>query len=109
MSFRTHTASGSSGAIATTIAPGLKWELHEVRIHLDAAGSAGSFTATMDSGRGSKYDTLVYSKSMGSVQDLVKTFNPPLRFNNSADQVDIAYANGGSAAYGVEAIYKILY
>ena len=109
MGFRTHRATASSGAIATTLAPAYPWELHEIRLHFSGSLAATAFTATMDAGAGALYDTLVYSKSAASISaDLVKTFETPLRFTHYNDQVDFAYANGSGAKYGLEIIYKPL-
>jgi len=106
----TQRSSSSSGAVALTVAPAVKWELHEVRAHFSGSMAAASFTITMDAGAGSKHDTLLYALSMSSVHDVHKTWNPPVRFMHYNDQIDIAYANssGSGAAYGIEVVYKIV-
>jgi len=105
---RTARASASSSALALTVAPAVPWELHEVRVHLGAAGAAGALTVTMDAGAGSKHDTLLYTQSMGAVTHVEKTWETPPKFTHYNDQIDIAYANGGSATYGIEVVYKLL-
>jgi hypothetical protein len=106
--YRVHRATASSGAIATTVAPGYPWQLHEIRVHFDAGGAATALTATMDAGAGAVYDTVIYSNSMSGVSDLIKTYDPPLMFAHPSDELDIAYANGSSAAYGIEVLYRPL-
>ena len=98
-------ASASSSAIATTVAPGRAWQLKQVSCHLDAGGAAGAFTVTMDAASGALFDALLYTTSMASVTSLVKTFNPPIEMK-AGDEVDIAYANGSSAAYGVTVVWR---
>lgn len=106
--FRTARSSASSSAVALTVAPGTAWELHSVRVHLDAAGAAGAFTTTVDAGAGAKHDILLDTNSMSGATSYTKDFDPPVIFTHYSDEVDIAYANGGSAAYGVEVVYKVL-
>lgn len=107
-SFRTTRATGSA-AIALTVAPGVPWQLWEIRLHMDAGGAAGNLTITMDAGAGAAYDTLIYTKAMGGIADVVYAFNPPRTFNHASDELDIAYANGGSATYGIEVIFRPLH
>ena len=109
MNFRTQRTSGSSAAVAMTIAPAYPWELHEIRLHnASGAFAATAFTATMDAGAGAKHDTVVYTNSMSGSSNLRATFVPPLRFTHYSDQVDFAYANGSNAKYGLEVIYRLL-
>ena len=98
-------STASSSAIAMTVAPGRAWQLKQVSCHLDAAGAATALTLTVDADAGATYDALVYTASMGAVTSLVRTFDPPLEFK-AGDEVDVAYANGSSAAYGVTVVYR---
>ena len=94
-------------AIATTIAPGAKWALREIRVHLSDAGGAGNLTATMDSGTALAYDSVVLTQDMTSVTDLEWQPDFPMIFD-ADDEIDIAWANGSSRTYGLEVIYSIL-
>jgi len=105
---RTARSSASSSAIAFTVAPGRPWKLHSVRVHLGAGGAAGAFTTTVDAGAGAKFDILLDTTSLSAATSYTKDFDPPVIFGHYNDQVDVAYANGGSAAYGVEIVYELL-
>ena len=98
-------STASSSAIAFTVAPGRAWQLKQIMCHLDAGGAASAFTATLDAAAGANYDAVLYSTSMGSVTSLVRTFDPPIELK-AGDEVDIAYANGSSAAFGVTVVYR---
>jgi hypothetical protein len=107
MLFKTQRASASSAAVAVTVAPGVPWALHEIRF-VNASGSlaATSLTATMDAGAGAKHDAVVYANSMSASSNLRATFTPPLLFTHYSDELDVAYANGSNAAYGISIVYK---
>ncbi len=92
-------------AIATTIAPGVPWQLEGIRVHLSAAGGAGNLTATVDNGAGAVYDVVILTQDMTSVVDLVWNTGCPLDFE-AGDELDIAWANAGTKTYGLEVIWK---
>ena len=102
----TQVATGSS-AIATTVAPGFAWELESITVHNSKDGGATSLTATTDAGTGAAYDALLYTVAMSGVISLVKTWDPALKFK-STDEVDIAYANGSGATYGLTIKFRPL-
>jgi len=108
MKSRTHRASASSSTIATTLAPGYPFKLYSVRVHLAAGGAAGALTTTVDAGAGAKFDIQLDTNSMSAATSYTKDFDPPVIFTHHNDQVDIAYANGSSAAYGVEVVYRLI-
>lgn len=97
------TATGS-GAVSSTVAPGVAWRIDSVRIHLSAAGGAGDLTATIDAGAGSAYDVVILTQDMTSVTDFVWFPDRDLIFT-STDELDIAWANGSSRTYGLEVYY----
>jgi len=99
-------ATGST-AIAMTVAPGMKWQLKEVRVHL-SAGGAGNLTITIDSGTNAAYDCVLKTQDMTSVTDLHYQPTRPVILE-AGDEVDIAWANAGAATYGVEVVYAPLY
>ena len=106
MKYRTQRATGAA-AIAMTIAPGVAWQLEEIRIHLSAGGAATDLTATVDAGAGAAYDVVIATQDMTAVTDYLYQPTRPIVFN-SGDELDIAYANGGAATYGVEVFYSAI-
>lgn len=101
-----HRATGAA-AIASTLKPGQRFRLKEVRIHLSAAGGAGDFTATVDNGVGAAYDLQIIKQDMTSVLDLVWQPTAPMAFE-ATDEIDFAWANAGTKTYGLEVIYDLL-
>jgi len=45
-------------------------EILEIRIHLSAAATAGTFIVTLDSGNGPAYDCVLSSTAMAAVRDI---------------------------------------
>jgi len=101
---RTHRATGAV-AIASTLAPGVAWQLESIRVHLSAAGGAGDLTATIDHGSNAVYDILILTQDMTAVTDLVWSPERPMEFL-ADDELDIAYANANTRTYGLEIVYK---
>lgn len=97
-----------SGAIAVTIAPGKQWELEGFRLHLDASGAATDLTVTVDSGVDSVYDAVIFTTPMNGTKDVDHRWNPTEKFTDNHDKVVFAYANGDSATWGLEVIYRLL-
>jgi len=94
-----------AAAIASTLAPGVAWQLESIRIHLSAAGASGNLTATIDHSAGTVYDIVLLTQDMTSVVNLVWTPERPMEFQ-SGDELDIAWANAGTKTYGLEIIWK---
>ena len=103
---RFHQATGSS-AIASTLAPKVPWQLESIRIHLSAAGTAGSLTATLDHSAGSAYDAVVYTKDLTSITSHVWHCERPMEFDKDTE-LDLAWVNGSSRTYGLEVVWKAL-
>jgi len=103
---RTHRATGAA-AIASTLAPGVAWQLEEIRVHLSAAGGAGNFTATVDHGTSAAYDRVILTEDMTTVVDLVWQPTRPMEFL-AGDELDIAWANAGTKTYGLEVVWKAI-
>jgi hypothetical protein len=101
------TATGT-GNIAETLAPGVNWELREIRLHLSANGGANNFTATMDAGAGAAYDAVILTQDMTSISDLSETWEPEEKRFRSDDELDFAWTNANARTYGLEIIYKVL-
>jgi len=98
-------SSTGAAAIASTLAPGIGWQLLGIRVHLSAAGGSGSLTATVDNGSGAAYDCVILTQDMTSVTDLVWSPERPMEFGPN-DELDIAWPNAGTKTYGLEIIYK---
>ena len=94
-----------AAAIASTLAPGQAWQLLGIRVHLSAAGGAGSLTATIDNGAGAAYDYVILTQDMTAVTDLIWSPERPMEFGPT-DELDIAWPNAGTKTYGLEIIYK---
>lgn len=94
-------------AIAMTVAPTVAFQIEEVRVHLSAGGAATDLTITVDSAAGAAYDVVLLTQAMNGVSNLVFQPTRPYVFS-AGDEIDIAYANGGAATYGVEVIYSII-
>ena len=106
MKYRIQRATGAA-AIAMTVAPAVAFQIEEVRVYLSAGGAATNLTITIDSAAGAAYDTVLLTQAMNAVTDLA--WQPTRPFILSpGDEIDIAYANGGAATYGVEVIYSAI-
>ncbi len=104
MSYRVQRATGLA-AVAMTIAPGVAWQLESIRVHLSAGGAATNLTVTVDAGEGPVYDVVLATQAMNGVTDYFYKPDFPIPFGPD-DKIDIAYANGGGATYGVEVYYQ---
>jgi hypothetical protein len=89
------------GAINETINPACAFQLEHVKLHLSAAGGAGSLTVTVDAVQGAAYDVVLKTQDMTSVTDLVWSPERPLSFRNG-DQLKVAWANDNTRTYGLE-------
>lgn len=99
-----HEATGAV-AIASTLVPGIAWQLESIRVHLSAAGGAGDLTATINHHAGSAFDIVILTQDMTSVVDLVWQPDRPMEYSKK-DQLVIAWANGSSRTYGLEIAWK---
>lgn len=99
-----------AAAIAKTLAPGLKFRLLRVELHLSAAPTTSEdFTITLDAGDGSAYDVVLYTRdlSVGSVTDLVVPFGDGYEFE-ADDEIDVAYTNTDTKTYGLRLVYELI-
>lgn len=101
---RTTKATGT-GNIATTVSPGVAWQLEEVGLHLSAAGGANSFTITVDDGDGSAYDVVLLSEDMTLLTDFFWQPTRPLLFG-ATTAIVCAWTNGSGRTYGLKVKYK---
>lgn len=93
-------------AVGFTLAPGVAFELTEIRIHLSAVGAAANLTVKMDAIAGAAFDAIVITQDMTSVLDLFWQPDHPMFFN-AGDELDFAWANGSTRTYGIEVIYEV--
>jgi hypothetical protein len=93
--------------ISETLAPGFEWQIEEVRLHLSAAGGAGSFTVTEDSGSTTTtiYNTVFATQDMSSATDYIWRPTRPVTFSAS-DEVDFGYANANTKTWGLEVVWR---
>jgi hypothetical protein len=105
MNFQVHNATGA-GAISKTITPGTPFLLHQISVHLSAAGAAGNLTLNSDDNLGAAYDINMITQDMTSIVDFIQTFDPPIRFTQG-DQLVIAWANGSGRTYGLKVITEV--
>ena len=91
-----------------TLAPGVAFQIEEVRVHLSAAGGASeNLTVTLDSDTGAAYDVVLASQDMELVQDWVWQPSRPHMFQ-ADDEIDIAYTNTNGRTYGVEVYWSAI-
>ncbi len=100
-------ATATTAAIAETLAPGVAFELKELRIELDAAGGAGDLTITMDNDYGATYDVVILTQDMTAVTNLRVVYTDNESRFKADDELDIAWANANNKDYGLEIIYRI--
>ena len=106
MKYRVQRATGAA-AIAMTIAPGVAWQLEEIRVHLSAAGADELLTGTVDAGAGAAYDVVLISQNTNGITDYVFRPGRPLIFN-ADDELDLACANTDTRTYGIEVFYSAI-
>jgi hypothetical protein len=94
-------------AIAKQLAPAAPFRLREIRLHLNAVGGAGDFTATLDANEGVAYDLLITKQDMTATADYIYIPDKPLQFE-SGDKINFAWANAGGKTYGLTIIYDLL-
>ena len=95
------TGTGAISASGKSTPGGSK--LVAVLVHLSAGGAATNLTVTLNSVQGAAYDTVFETKAMSAVTDYAYIPTNPVVLS-AGDTVDIAYANGGAATYGVTII-----
>lgn len=95
-------------AIATALSPKTPFRLLSVALHLNAAATQETFTLTCDAGRGTAYDTKLYSKAMAGVQDVVVPFGEGYEFMEN-DEIDGAWTNTDTKTYGLTYSYQTVF
>ena len=99
-----------AAALAHTLAPAQSFRIKEVRLHLSAAGGAVGdvyFKATVDANAGSAYDLNFIKTDMTLLSDYVWQPDHEMQFE-SGDEIDFAWANGGTKTYGLTVVVELL-
>lgn len=94
-----------SGDIAVRVAPGKEFALHEVRLHLAAAGGANNFTIARETPEGSEFAVVLKTQDMTSATDVVYQPTRPHQFRED-EEIVCAWTNGSSIAWGLEVVWK---
>lgn len=81
-------------------------EILEIRIHLSAAGGAGTFTITLDSLTGPIYDTLLSSTAMATVTDIWLTNMGVYLAAGDALNFDWENVEQAERTVGIEVIWR---
>ncbi len=108
MKYRVFRATGPA-AIDETLAPGVAFQIEEIRLHLAAGGAAGDLIVTVDSDASTaagEYDVVLLTADMTGAADLVWQPTRPLVFA-VGDEIDIAYA-ANVQVFGLEVYYSAI-
>ena len=101
-----HSYDTGNSTLAETLAPGVAFELKEVRLHLDAASAtAENFTITVDSITNAVYDTVLLAKDMNAVTNYV-WIPDNRRFFFATDELDFAWGNSNTKTWGLEVLWQ---
>lgn len=101
--YRIHRASAASGALASTLAPTVAFQILEIRLHLGGgAGANEAFTATLDSAAGANHDAVLVSQNTNAITDHVAVAQ---RVFGPGDEIDFALTNTNNRSWGLEVIW----
>ena len=101
-----HSYDTGSAGLAETLAPGVAFELKEVRIHLNAASATvENLTVTIDSGTDAVYDAVLLTKGMNTVTNYV-WIPDNRRFFLATDELDFAWTNTNTKTWGLEVLWQ---
>jgi len=99
-------------ATGDTFFPGLRfsdpWEFVGFTLHQSADGTTSeNFVIQLDSVRGTSFDTVLYTRDMNGVTDIVYMFDVPVPINAN-DIVKCTYANTNDKTWGLTLIAQRL-
>ena len=104
----TGTGAAPGGNIDETLAPGVAFQIEEIRLHLSGDGGANIFTVTLDSdAHAAAYDTLLVSQNTNGMTDFVYQPDRPHMFS-AGDALDFAWTNGNAETWGLEVYYSAI-
>lgn len=98
-----------SAAIAETLAPGVKFRLLRIELHLSSAPTTSeNLTVTNDSVEGAAFDTLLDSQDLsdGSLTDLILLYGKGYEYE-SGDEIDLAYTNTDTRTISGRYVYEL--
>jgi hypothetical protein len=98
-----HTYQKGTTDIAYTFNPGKAFQLEEFRLHLESAGGANNFTATLLSAEGSEHDIVLNTQDMTSATDEQYQPTRPLPFR-AGDTIRFEWSNDSSIQWGLEIV-----
>lgn len=92
-----------SAAIAETIVPkGGEFRLAGFAIHGSAAFTSADMTFTLDANEGANYDVEILAETIPAATSHTKMIPADERIPlKQGDEIDVAFANGGGATYGL--------
>ena len=94
-----------AAAIALAIAPGWRFKLKGISLHLSAAPtSSENLTVTLNSAYGAAYNAVIYTRDLtvGSLTDLYIEFGDNYVFEVN-ESLTVAWANTNTKTYGIVA------
>ncbi len=94
-----------AAALATALTPKTPYKLLSLVLHLSAAATQQTFTATIDATRGTAYDTVLVSQALVGVTDLVRTWTDGF-WLEPEDELDCAWTNTDTKTYGLTVTYQ---
>ncbi len=104
-------ATATTGALATALAPKTPFQLLSIALKINTAGTTSeSFTASVDAGRGSAYDTNLITQNTltpTAITSLFQSFGPGYDFMED-DEIDCAWANTENRTYGLTYAFRVL-
>ncbi len=106
--FQYHTA--TTGALATTLSPKTPFQLLSIALKINTAGTtAENFTASVDAGRSSAYDTNLLTQATNSpaITDLFVPYGEGYD-SMEDDEIDCAWANRQNRTYGLTYAFRVL-
>jgi len=97
----------SAVAVNESFAPGVPFQLVEIRIASDgAATTSENFTLTLDSGAGAAWDQVYYSVDPSSSSFPIQHLFDARRWFGADDAIDIAFANTETNTISFELIIR---
>lgn len=82
-----------------------KYQITEVRLHLDAEATQDTLVVSIDSTGGAAYDTELYSVDMDGNTDVVWRPDEPVPLYKG-DVLKVDWDNNDTATYGLEVLYE---
>ncbi len=104
-------ATATTGTLATALSPKTPFQLLSIALKINTAGTTSeSFTASVDAGRGSAYDTNLITQNTHTptaITSLFAEFGAGYEFLED-DEIDCAWANTENRTYGLTYAFRVL-